>query len=128
VNRPTLSDDGIAAILAAERLTEVAAFDLRYDLRFPFTLRQADTDHAVERLIAMIELLNEERDLDDEMARLNARAIADSGLGRYESIEAARQQIRERKLKLRERSFELGTVDTLMADNGPSIMAAGGGN
>ncbi len=115
VTRPDLDHDGIDAILATEALTETARFDVKFDLRFPFTRPGADAAFAVERLIAMIGMISEERDLDDEMARLNAAALADTGLSRYVAIEAARQRNRERKLLLRERGFELGSIDMAQA-------------
>ncbi|WP_156678973.1 DNA primase [Sphingomonas profundi] len=115
VTRPDLDQDGIDAILAVEALTETARFDVTFDLRFPFTHPGADAAFAVERLNAMIETISEERDLDDEMARLNAKALADTGLGRYEAIEAARQRNRERRLRLRERGYELGSIDMMQA-------------
>ncbi|TVV72204.1 DNA primase [Sphingomonas solaris] len=115
ITRPDLDTDGIEAILATEALTDTARFDVKFDLRFPFTRPGADAAFAVERLIAMIEMISEERDLDDEMARLNAVALADTGLGRYEAIEAARQRNRERKLLLRERGYELGSIDMAQA-------------
>ena len=73
-------------------------------------------------------MISEERDLDDEMARLNAVALADTGLGRYEAIEAARQRNRERKLLLRERGFELGSIDMAQAaELGDAAKTATGG-
>jgi DNA primase len=124
VTRPDLDQDGIDAILASEALTETARFDVKFDLRFPFTQVGADAAFAVERLIAMIDMISEERDLDDEMARLNAVALADTGLGRYEAIEAARQRNRERKLLLRERGFELGSIDMAQAAELAAAQAA----
>ena len=117
-------EDGIAAILESETLREVTARDLRFDLRFPFCDDRVDRAFATERLIALLELLNEERVLDDELTRLNAAAIADSGLGRYDSIEAGRARIREQKLKLLDRSFELGSAETVFADT--ATKASGG--
>jgi len=112
IARPGLDTDGVGAILETAALTDVQRFDIRYDLRFPFTPGGGDADVAAERLAALIEMLNEERELDEEMARLNAATIADTGLGRYEAIEAARQLIREKKFRLRERGFELGSAET----------------
>ena len=113
ITRPSLDTDGVGAILETAALTDVQRLDMQYDLRFPFTFGGGDTAFAVERLVALIEMLNEEHELDEEMARLNAAAIADTGLGRYEAIEAARQLIREKKFRLRERGFELGSADTV---------------
>jgi DNA primase len=113
VTRPALDTDGVSAILETAALTDVQRLDMQYDLRFPFTVGGADAAIAIERLVALIEMLNEERELDEEMARLNAAMIADTGLGRYEAIEAARQLIREKKFMLRERGFELGSVETV---------------
>jgi hypothetical protein len=117
-------EDGIAAILDSETLRETTVRDLRFDLRFPFCDERVDRAFATERLIALLELLNEERNLDEELARLNAAAIADSGLERYDSIEAGRARIREQKLKLLDRSFELGSAETVFAD--PVTKASGG--
>ncbi len=128
VTRPDLDQDGIDAILATEALTDTARFDVKFDLRFPFTNGRADAAFAVERLVAMIEMISEERDLDDEMARLNATALADTGLDRYEAIEAARQRNRERKLLLRDRGFELGSIDMAQAAEMAAASAATGGN
>ena len=127
VTRPDLDTDGIDAILATEALTETARFDVKFDLRFPFTRPGADAAFAVERLIAMIEMISEERDLDDEMARLNAKALTDTGLGRYEAIEAARQRNRERRLLLRERGYELGSIDMAQAAELATAATATGG-
>lgn len=113
ITRPALDTDGVSAILETAALTDVQRLDMQYDLRFPFTVGGADAAFAIERLVALIEMLNEERELDEEMARLNAAMIADTGLGRYEAIEAARQLIREKKFMLRERGFELGSVETI---------------
>lgn len=113
ITRPALDTDGVSAILETAALTDVQRLDMQYDLRFPFTVGGGDAAFAIERLVALIEMLNEERELDEEMARLNAAMIADTGLGRYEAIEAARQLIREKKFRLRERGFELGSVETI---------------
>jgi DNA primase len=115
VTRPALDTDGVSAILETATLTDVQRSDMQYDLRFPFTVDRTDAGFAIERLVALIDMLNEERELDEEMARLNAVMIADTGLSRYEAIEAQRQSVREKKFRLREHGFELGSRETVVS-------------
>ena len=99
--RPSLDSDAIRAILESSDLPAAMRHDLRYDLRFPWDV---DTSHASERLKALIGMLGEESALRDELERLNRAAAADTGLANYESIEAARQRLRERRYALYETS------------------------
>ncbi len=127
ITRPDLDTDGIEAILSSEALTETARLNLMFDLRFPFNRTDVSPAYAIERLMAMVDMIGEERDLDDEIAQLNAAALTDTGLSRYEAIETARQRARERKLRLRERSYELGSIDETQAAELAAASAATGG-
>ena len=108
VTQPTLEDDAITAILEAEALPDAKRFDLQYDLRFPHMRSGLAPAIAADRLVALIDMLRQEREIDDELARLNAKAIADTGLGRYEAIEIARQRLREQKRALQDWGATIG--------------------
>ncbi len=107
ITQPDLDDDGIAAILATEHLSAVVRSDLRYDLRYPFSRPRVDRDFAIHALTSQILRMGEETDLDDELARLDALVMTESGFDRYDAIEVARQRIRERKAHINKRDSDL---------------------
>ena len=104
---PDLEGGCIDAILAASELPELIRQDLRHDLRFPHQRIGIDEETASRSLDALLDMLCEEWQLDDELAVLDKAAIEDAGGDNYLAIETARQQLRERRLVLHDRSVEM---------------------
>ena len=102
VLQPNLSDDGIREILESTVLPEVLRRDIRYDLRFGFTLFRTPKDEAITQLTALITFLSHEQELAEEMERQDRLALKADTDDEYAAIEAARQYLRETRTTLLE--------------------------
>ncbi len=109
--RPALASDAVHEILDRSGVSLTQANDLRSDRLFAFAIEPAENERARDQLQGLIDMLSQERALDQEMERLTRAAMEDSGVDHYMTIEAARQRVREAKFALFERGFRLGSAD-----------------
>ncbi|MGJ3626337.1 hypothetical protein AB5I41_04340 [Sphingomonas sp. MMS24-JH45] len=75
------------------------------DLRFQW---HVEAEIAVRKLEGMIEFLSAEQEVDERLAELNAKLMADEKLDSYDAIEAERRILREQRHALINMGYELG--------------------
>ena len=100
-----LDYDGVQTIFETRAVGSKTASALKADLRFQWDL---DVAVAVRRLEGLIDFLVSEKEIDDRLAELNAKLIADLKLDSYDVIEAERRLLRAQKLSLIEMGYNLG--------------------
>ena len=101
-----LDRDGVKAIFDTRVVAEATARDLRADLRFQWNIEE---ELALKRLDGVLYMLAAEQEIDERMAELNAKMIADRSLDSYDAIEAERRLLRAQQAALRELGYELGS-------------------
>jgi hypothetical protein len=101
---PDLVHDGIREILEVRVLPQTLQRDIRYDLRFGFTRQKAAEESAVKQLETLVLFLSHEPALKDQMDEYDRVATAAADGDQYAAVELARQQLREARAALQERS------------------------
>ncbi len=105
VRSENLEYDGVRTIFETRNVAPGTATALKADLRFQWDV-EADT--AVRRLQGLIDFLAAEQDIDERMAELNAKLIADEMLDSYDEVETERRLLRAQKIELINMGYELG--------------------
>ncbi|MFT8736329.1 MAG: DNA primase [Zymomonas mobilis] len=108
IEQPDLDSGAIKAILKAEADVAVDTWDIRKDLRFPFTRPDIDPDLAMKSLVALIDLMVEERELATEEQQLRQAFTDERLLADYAKLEAAQALLRKRRADFLERRYMLG--------------------
>jgi DNA primase len=107
---PALDSDAIPSILEAALLPEVLQVNLQKQLRFPFLDRNMAGNEASVHLGGLIDTLCAERELEEQLAILDADAkgaVAEADEDRYGRVESERADVREQQQKLLETAFGL---------------------
>ncbi|WP_420141411.1 DNA primase [Sphingomonas sp.] len=111
---PTLDSDAIPSILETALLPEVLKANLQERLRFPFIDRDITGDRAEAQLAGLIDTLCAERELEDQLAMLDADAkgaVAEGDGDRYGRVESERADVRDQQQRLLEAAFALDEQD-----------------
>lgn len=107
--RPSLTADAIQNILDTTDLSTHQHRDIQYDLRFPHQRAQLDPSEAMHRLAGLVDFLGREKNLEEEMAELNAAAMDDPMFENYDGIELRRQTLREQRVSMLDEAYMLGS-------------------
>ena len=105
IRRDHLDYDGVQTIFETHNVRAATSTILKADLRFQWHVEEAV---AVRRLEGLIEFLAVEKEIDERLAELNSRLIADHKLESYDAVEAERRMLRARKAELIDTGYNLG--------------------
>ncbi|AEH63334.1 DNA primase [Zymomonas mobilis] len=108
ISEPDLDRDTIKAILKADANVDIDTWDIKKDLRFPFTRPDIAPDLAIESLVALIDLVVEERELATEEQQLKQVFTEERLIADYAKFEAAQALHRKRRADFQERRYMLG--------------------
>ena len=113
INRPTLDDDALQAILVASKLKPQSRRDIQTDLRFPWDV---DPAVAVRTLGGLIEFIYDEQTLLVEIDAVAKRISVATSNEEYLALDRERSALYANKHALYEHGYQLGGGDQTEPD------------